>query len=100
MILIRLCPVIPFNMLNYLMGITDIKFKDYLIGSVGMIPGTIVYVFIGTTLSSIAEASKGGKGNESTDTVLLVMAILGSILACGGIIWISIVAKRHLNRAL
>ena len=86
MILIRLCPVIPFNMLNYLMGITDIKFKDYLIGSVGMIPGTIVYVFVGTTISSISEAAKGGKGNEGSDTVLLVMLILGSVLACFGII--------------
>ena len=100
MILIRLCPIIPFNMLNYLMGITDIKFKDYVLGSVGMVPGTVVYVFVGTTISSIAEAAKGGKGNEGTDTVLLVMAILGSILACGGIIWVSVVAKRHLKIAI
>jgi len=66
-ILLRLCPIIPFNMLNYLMGITSISVKHYNIGSLGMIPGTMVYVFIGTTISDIAtmataKTSSGKKG--------------------------------------
>lgn len=40
--LLRLCPLIPFNALNYLMGITNISVKHYNIGSIGMIPGTMV----------------------------------------------------------
>jgi uncharacterized membrane protein YdjX (TVP38/TMEM64 family) len=51
--LLRLCPLIPYSILNYLMGITDIKFSHYLLGNLAMIPGTIVYVFIGTSISSI-----------------------------------------------
>jgi len=54
-------------MLNYLMGITSISVKHYNIGSLGMIPGTMVYVFIGTTISDIAtmataKTSSGKKG--------------------------------------
>ena len=61
MLLLRLCPVIPFNLLNYLMGITDMRFRDYMIGSTAMIPGTLVYVFIGTTISDIASIASGKK---------------------------------------
>ena len=57
--LLRLCPLIPFNALNYLMGITDIKTVHYAIGMCGMIPGTLAYVFIGTTISDIADAAAG-----------------------------------------
>ena len=62
-ILVRLCPVIPFNILNYLMGITGIKLRDFICGSFGMIPGTLVYVFIGTTISDIADAASGKSQN-------------------------------------
>jgi len=58
-VLLRLCPLIPFNAMNYLMGITDIKAIHYLIGMFGMIPGTVAYVFIGTTISDIADAASG-----------------------------------------
>lgn len=58
-ILLRLCPLIPFNALNYMMGITDIKTAHYLVGFTGMIPGTVAYVFIGTTISDIADAASG-----------------------------------------
>jgi uncharacterized membrane protein YdjX (TVP38/TMEM64 family) len=96
-VLLRLCPVLPFNALNYMMGITSVKTMDYIIGCVGMIPGTLVYVFIGTTISDIADTAKGKSENG---TVILVFVIVGSILGCGGIVWISIIARRKLNETL
>lgn len=91
----RLCPLIPFNALNYMMGITDIKTAHYLVGFTGMIPGTVAYVFIGTTISDIADAANG---TNNQGTLLLIMAIVGSILAFAGVVWVSIVAKRNLNK--
>jgi uncharacterized membrane protein YdjX (TVP38/TMEM64 family) len=96
-ILLRLCPVIPFNVLNYLLGITSVEAKHYIIGMVGMLPGTLVYVFIGTTISDIADTASGKSENN---TLILVFLIVGSILGCAGIVWISIVAKRKLNETL
>ena len=52
-ILLRLCPLIPFTAFNYVMGITAVSFSAYAVGTVGIIPGTVVYVFIGTTIGSI-----------------------------------------------
>ena len=49
----------PFNVLNYLFGITAVSLKDYLIGGFGMIPGTIVYVYIGTTIGNVADLASG-----------------------------------------
>ena len=51
--LLRLCPLVPFTYFNYVMGITAVKFSHYAIGGFAMIPGTIVYVFVGTTIGSI-----------------------------------------------
>ena len=97
-LLLRLSPLIPFNMFNYLMGITGVKFKDYCIGSCGMIPGTLVYVFIGTSIASIADIASGNTGEDEGNKVLvLVLFIVGSVLACVGIVYVSIVAKRQLD---
>ena len=96
-LLLRLCPVMPFNAMNYLMGITSVEAKDYIIGCVGMIPGTLVFVFIGTTISDIADTAKGKSENN---TLILVFLIVGSIVGFAGIVWISIIAKRMLNEKL
>jgi uncharacterized membrane protein YdjX (TVP38/TMEM64 family) len=46
--LLRLSPVFPFNLLNYALGLTGVRFWSYLLASwVGMIPGTIAYVLVG-----------------------------------------------------
>lgn len=45
--LVRLSPVIPFNILNYALALTGISFPGYVYGSwVGMAPGTFMYIFI------------------------------------------------------
>ncbi|MFH2129311.1 MAG: FAD-dependent oxidoreductase [bacterium] len=51
---LRLIPVFPFFLINLTMGLTPIKLvKYYLVSQVGMLPGTIVYVFAGTQLAQI-----------------------------------------------
>jgi len=95
--LLRLCPLVPYNAFNYMMGITGVKFWDYAIGGFGMIPGTVVYIFIGTTVSNIADAATG---NYEQSTLSLVFIIVGTILALLAIIYISCVVKKYLNDAL
>jgi uncharacterized membrane protein YdjX (TVP38/TMEM64 family) len=46
--LLRLSPVFPFNLLNYALGLTGVRFTSYLLASwVGMLPGTIAYILVG-----------------------------------------------------
>ena len=97
MLLLRLCPLIPFTAMNYVMGITAVTFFDYAVGGLGMIPGTIVYVFVGTTIGSITDAASG---NYDSGTAGLILLIVGSILACVAIVYISIKVRGYLNAAL
>ncbi len=48
----RLVPVAPFNVLNYVCGVTSVGTRDYVLAtSIGMIPGTFLHVALGSTLS-------------------------------------------------
>lgn len=50
-ICLRLIPLFPFNALNYILGVTRVSTKDYLIGTaIGIIPGTIAFVYFGESL--------------------------------------------------
>ena len=55
--LTRLCPLFPFNLLNYALGITQVSLKDYVLGFSGMIPGTVMYVYSGSLVGNIAAIS-------------------------------------------
>lgn len=71
-ILLRLIPLFPFNVLNYLLGVTQVKTKDYLIGTVfGIIPGTIAFVYFGKAI-----------------TMLSPFHIISSIIAIAGLTYI------------
>ena len=60
--LLRLSPVIPFNLSNYLYGLTGVKFWPYLFASwIGMMPGTFLYVYIGTAGKAAVAAAAGGE---------------------------------------
>lgn len=61
--LLRLSPVFPFNLLNYSLGLTRVRFVHYLLASVAMLPGTLLYVYYGKAAGSIA-AIAGGADTE------------------------------------
>jgi uncharacterized membrane protein YdjX (TVP38/TMEM64 family) len=45
--LLRLSPFAPFNFLNYALGLTTIPVRDFIVASVGMLPGTLMYAYAG-----------------------------------------------------
>lgn len=74
MFLLRLSPLFPFNLLNYLAGTTAISLKDYCLSLLGIIPGTILYVYLGAASSDLASA-----GKEGGETLRMVFLIVGAI---------------------
>lgn len=58
-LLLRLSPVFPFNLLNYALGLTSVSLRDYLIGSIGILPGTLLYVYTGKVAGDVAAATAG-----------------------------------------
>ena len=57
--LLRLSPVFPYNVLNYALGLTRVRLRDFLLASVGMLPGTLLYVYYGKVLGDVAAAASG-----------------------------------------
>lgn len=95
--LLRLSPVIPFNAFNYFAGITSVKFRSYFAASLGMIPGTVVYCFVGTTIGELSGASSVG---FTENPATLSLLIVGSVLAVLSIVFVSYKAKKAVNRAV
>jgi uncharacterized membrane protein YdjX (TVP38/TMEM64 family) len=57
---VRLSPVFPFNVLNYALGLTQVSFRDYVLASwIGMLPATVMYVYLGSTLKGLADLAAG-----------------------------------------
>jgi uncharacterized membrane protein YdjX (TVP38/TMEM64 family) len=59
-LLVRLSPVFPYNVLNYALGLTQVSFRAYVLASwIGMLPATVMYVYLGSTLKSLADLASG-----------------------------------------
>lgn len=59
--LLRLSPLVPFNLQNYFYGITDIKFWHYVPATlIGILPGTLLYVYLGAAGKAALGGEDGG----------------------------------------
>ena len=95
--LLRLSPVFPFNLLNYGLGLTKVRFRDYLLASAGMIPGTVLYVYYGTALGSLARLASGAKPEGgAAGTAILVVGLLATIAVT---VFVTRIARRALARS-
>ena len=75
--LLRLSPVFPFSLLNYALGLTRVTFADYIIGSIGMLPGTVLYVYYGRLVGDVAALAGGVKAPK--DAGYYAVLILGLV---------------------
>ena len=94
-LLTRLSPVFPFNLLNYAFGITGVSLRDYFFGSVGMIPGTIMYVYIGSLAGSIATI--GATEQPTNPTIEWAIRIIGFIATVAVTVYVTKIAKKALD---
>ncbi len=80
-LLLRLSPLVPFNVLNYALALTTVRLRDFLLGSVGMLPGTALYVYAGTLAGSAAAAAGGAPLPPAGRAALLVAGFVATVLA-------------------
>ncbi|MBC1197127.1 TVP38/TMEM64 family protein [Microcystis aeruginosa BLCCF158] len=93
-LLTRLSPIFPFTLLNYAYGVTGVSLKDYLLGCAGMIPGTIMYVYIGSLAGSLATI---GTSAPATNPVLLwTIRLIGFIATVAVTLYVTKIARQAL----
>jgi len=93
--LLRLSPVFPFNLLNYALGLTNVQFVDYLIASVGMIPGTLLYVYYGKLAGDVATLASGAAVEKGA--AYYVVLVLGLVATAVVTTLVTRVARRALQ---
>ncbi|MFH1723077.1 MAG: TVP38/TMEM64 family protein [Elusimicrobiota bacterium] len=79
--LTRLSPVFPFNLLNYAFGLTKVSLRDYFFGSwLGMIPGTVMYVYIGSLAGDLAALGAGGRARVPEEWAFYGAGLLATVV--------------------
>lgn len=73
-LLLRLSPVFPFNMLNYGLGLTNVRFADYVLASIGMLPGSLLYTYSGFLAGDVVRLA-GNAGPERGPGYYAVVAL-------------------------
>ncbi|TVQ48032.1 MAG: TVP38/TMEM64 family protein [Gloeocapsa sp. DLM2.Bin57] len=93
--LTRLSPLFPFVFLNYAFSITKVSLRDYVLASwLGMLPGTVMYVYIGSLAKDLASL---GTTTAETDNLVWILRIIGFIATVAVTIYITRIAKQALD---
>lgn len=94
MLLLRLSPLIPFNALDYISGVTSISLRDYALALCGILPGTIMFCMVGATASSLADADS----MSGSRTLRIISLVSGLLFAVLGVSAASYYSKSELNK--
>lgn len=97
-LLTRLSPVFPFNLLNYALGITQVSLRDYFLASVGMIPGTIMYVYIGSLAHDLTLI--GSENQPTNATVQWIIRIVGFVATVAVTLYVTKIAQKALAESV
>jgi len=98
-LLLRLSPLFPFNLLNYALGLTRVRQRDYALASLlGMFPGTLLFVYLGSLVTNLTQLTSGQRPDSG---------MWGRVLFWGGLVatvavtvLITRIARRALDSAL
>jgi uncharacterized membrane protein YdjX (TVP38/TMEM64 family) len=97
-VLLRLQPVLPFNILNYALGLTSIRLRDYMLASwIGMFPATVLYVYLGSIMNDISDLLRG-RPNSGMAGRLLLWGGLAAIVVL--VWWLGRIAKKALHEEM
>jgi uncharacterized membrane protein YdjX (TVP38/TMEM64 family) len=93
-LLLRLSPLVPFNLLNYALSLSGVTLGRYVLASfLGMLPATFLYVYLGSLAPVAAELAAAGEQADGLRTTLYVAGLAATVL----VVW---VATRAARRAL
>jgi uncharacterized membrane protein YdjX (TVP38/TMEM64 family) len=97
-LLLRLSPVFPFNLLNCALGLTRVSFRDYCLATLlGMAPGILLYVYLGSLITDVAELFSAGSEKTLGQQILFYAGLAATLVVT---VLITRVARRALAAAV
>ena len=97
-LLTRLSPLFPYNLLNYAWGISSVRLSRYVLASwMGMIPGTLLYVYLGAAASDISQLFSAAPGEAFGQEWLFIVGLAATAVL---VILIARLATKNLNQVM
>ncbi len=94
--LTRLSPVFPFNLLNYAFGVTQVSFKDYFLPTwIGITPGTVLYVYIGSLAGSLASLGTEGRDRTPAEWTFYAVGLVATVIVT---LYVTRIARKALEK--
>jgi uncharacterized membrane protein YdjX (TVP38/TMEM64 family) len=59
MFLLRLSPLVPYNILNYALALSGVRYADFVVALLGMIPAIVMYTYYGRVVGDVAALAAG-----------------------------------------
>ena len=84
-LLTRLSPAFPFSLLNFAYGLSEVNLRDYSIGLIGILPGTILFCGLGALAGDVARFGEVLSGEADAGTWALR---IGGLLATVASVWL------------
>lgn len=82
MFLLRLSPLVPYNLLNYALALSGVGYRDYALAMVGMLPAIIMYAYYGKVVGDVAKVAAGvGPPRGPEYYALLAAGLVATIVA-------------------
>ena len=82
MFLLRLSPLIPFVQLNYALVLSGVRYRDYMLATIGMWPTIIMYVYYGKVAGDVAALATGVAPERGPEYyALLVVGLVATVVA-------------------
>lgn len=91
--LLRLSPAVPYNFLNYALGLTSVRFTDYVVACLGMLPVIVMWVYYGRVIGDVAKVFSGDIEHGVAYWAMLGVGLIATIA-------VTVVITRAAKRAL
>ena len=96
-LLTRLSPAFPFSLLNLAYGLSEVSLRDYTVGLIGIIPGTILFCGLGALAGDVARFGEVLSGEA--DPFTWALRVVGIAATVASVWLVGRAAKRALNAA-
>jgi len=93
-LLLRLSPILPFPVLNYIFGLTLIPFRKYALATfIGMMPITFMWTYVGSVGSEMIE------GNADIGAAKIAMGVVSAVITLAVTIWVGRAARQAMRES-
>jgi len=96
MLLLRLSPLIPYSILNYALALSGVRYADFVVALVGMIPAIVLYTYYGKVVGDVAALAAGVSPPRGTEYYLLLA--VGLVAMAVSTAMITKAARREIER--